>query len=81
MAPPKPNFGTHQPIKVSAFEFLYQIKHVGAAEARRAHNPEDPGSKPGHANDVHFFIHFFIRLRAIVSPLSNCEVHMKKVRK
>ena len=26
----------------------------GAAEARRAHNPEDPGSKPGVANFFFF---------------------------
>ena len=24
-------------------------KHVSSGEERRAHNPEDPGSKPGHA--------------------------------
>ena len=28
---------------------FYPIQHVSSGEERRAHNPEDPGSKPGHA--------------------------------
>ena len=32
---------------------LNKLEQRGAAEARRAHNPEDPGSKPGVAN---FFV-------------------------
>ena len=31
-----------------------QSQHVSSGEERRAHNPEDPGSKPGHA--ILFFL-------------------------
>jgi hypothetical protein len=38
-------------------------KHFGAEEARRAHNPKVPGSKPGNANIVFvFFLQFCLAL-------------------
>ena len=40
-----------------SYEDMNKKQH-GAAEARRAHNPEDPGSKPGAAN-FSFLIFFY----------------------
>ncbi|KAJ5523091.1 hypothetical protein N7513_012635 [Penicillium frequentans] len=31
-------------------------QHVSSGEERRAHNPEDPGSKPGHAKHSILFL-------------------------
>ena len=34
---------------------LTSTQHVSSGEERRAHNPEVPGSKPGHAMSIFFF--------------------------
>ena len=43
-------------MKISNQETRDLDKQRGAAEARRAHNPEDPGSKPGVARFLIFSI-------------------------
>jgi hypothetical protein len=44
---------------VCIFPDLFRIQQHGAAEARRAHNPEVPGSKPGAANFLFSFLKIF----------------------
>ena len=39
-------------------KFGEKKKQHGAAEARRAHNPEDSGSKPDAANSIFNFLPF-----------------------
>ena len=44
----------------------FQQQHVSSGEERRAHNPEVPGSKPGHAIR---FLFFFLFVGLIFIPL------------
>ena len=57
------------------FSSNQRTKLSGAAEARRAHNPEDTGSKPVSARECYFFLRSFCHSNTTPSKL----LHLYKV--
>lgn len=70
--------GGDYPYMTQAMPRIHQTKHVGAAEARRAHNPEDLGSKPSSASSDCDLL-FLLFLSLIFLSGRESTVHLRAV--